>query len=164
MPSLTLTSSDFFDGAPIPRIYTGEGFNRNPLLEWSGAPEGTREFALICEDLDAKTQAPWTHWLLYGISGAITRIPEGLPTEGTIQAPILARQGRNTGGTLGYDGPFPPRHDSWHRYHFRLYALDHEIALPSGANAEELRQAMKGPILAEATLMGRYRRVHRAIA
>ncbi len=167
---MSMTSPDFSEGGEISRQCAGEGNNRSPRIEWSQVPEGTKEFALICEDPDAKGQSsqapqtPWIHWVIYGISGTVTLLPEGLPQEPEIRGIMLARQGRNTEGAFGYQGPLPPERDPWHRYYFHLYALDHEITLPSGTTAEELRQQMKGHVLGEGVLMGRYRRAYRAAA
>jgi Raf kinase inhibitor-like YbhB/YbcL family protein len=159
--TLYMTSPVFPDGGEIPKTYTGEGLNRSPQIEWSKVPQGTKEFALICEDPDAPTTTPWIHWCVYGITNSVTQLQEGLSQDTDFLASILARQGKNTSGSLGYIGPLPPKKDNWHRYYFRLYALDREITLPEGATADELRDEMKGHILGEGTLMGRYRRAHR---
>ena len=161
---MNLTSPSFSNGSEIPRIFSGEGFERSPQIDWSNVPVGTQEFALICEDPDSPTQSPWVHWLIYGISTSVTHLPEGLPHEPELQTPVLVRQGKNTGGTIGYQGPLPPERDNWHRYYFYLYALDREITLPPGTTAEELREEMQGHILGEGILMGRYRRAHRLAA
>lgn len=162
--TLNVTSPSFSDGGIIPRFFTGDGSNRSPQIDTSNIPPGTREFALICEDSDAKTEVPWVHWVMYGIPGTVTRIPEGIATLPEVHAPILARQGKNTSGTFGYQGPLPPEKDPWHHYTFRLYALDREITLLPGATAEDLRQELKGHILGEGTLSGRYKRARKAVA
>jgi hypothetical protein len=58
---------------------------------------------------------------------------------------------------IGYGGPCPPP-GSGHRYNFTLYALDKALELEAGATRAELNRSMRGHILAEATLMGRYSR------
>ena len=68
-----LTSSAFAAGAAIPSKYSGEGGDVSPPLAWDGAPEGTKEFALICDDPDAPTPEPWVHWVIYGIAPAVHR-------------------------------------------------------------------------------------------
>src|SRR4051812_46897709 len=70
-----LTTRSFNVGAVIPRKYTGEGEDVSPSLAWAGAPEGTKEFALICDDPDAPTPEPWVHWVIYGISPNVHELP-----------------------------------------------------------------------------------------
>jgi Raf kinase inhibitor-like YbhB/YbcL family protein len=82
----------------------------------------------------------------------------GLPTEISSDATLEngARHGTNDFGRLGYGGPCPP--GGTHRYFFKLYALDTELDLASGITKDQLLEAMKGHILAEAQLMGKYSR------
>ena len=81
LSDMTLTSSAFEDGGPIPTRHTGEGEDVSPAFSWTEAPEGTRSFALICHDPDAPLVSPGTygfvHWVLYGIPGSATELPEG---------------------------------------------------------------------------------------
>ena len=72
------------------------------------------------------------------------------------ERPDGTRQGRTDFGRTGYGGPCPP--SGTHRYRFALYALDTTLSLGPGATAQALEQAMQGRLLAEATLMGTYRR------
>ena len=69
--SLTLTSNSFQPDGEIPTRYTCEGQDVSPELSWSGAPAGTRSFALIVDDPDAPDpRAPkttWVHWVLYNL-------------------------------------------------------------------------------------------------
>jgi Raf kinase inhibitor-like YbhB/YbcL family protein len=150
----TLSSSAFSDGGDIPRKYTGEGEDVSPPLNWTDPPEGTRGFALICEDPDAPA-GPWVHWAIYGIPADARGLPEGLPAALTLDNGML--QGRNGFGNAGYGGPMPPK-GAAHRYFFKLYALSEPISLPAGAWKRQLVNAMEGTILAEAQLMGRYQR------
>jgi Raf kinase inhibitor-like YbhB/YbcL family protein len=57
----------------------------------------------------------------------------------------------------GYHGPCPPPGKP-HHYRFTLYALDAALALAPGATRSEVEAAMKGHILAQATLIGLYGR------
>ncbi|OFZ03773.1 MAG: hypothetical protein A2070_02615 [Bdellovibrionales bacterium GWC1_52_8] len=155
---MELQSRSFESGQTIPRDYTGDGADRNPSLVWSGIPAGTQEFALICEDPDAPAQQPWVHWVVYGISANTSQIPEGIPTQPEIEYPVRLRQGKNSSGLIGYQGPLPPKSHGFHRYYFRLYALDAEIALPPGATKGELLEQISNHIVAEGSLLGRYRR------
>ena len=143
----------FGEGLPIPRDFTADGRDVSPALAWSGAPEETRGFALICEDPDAP-RGNWVHWVLYDVPPETAGLPEGVPPDD--RPPGLGAHGRNDFGNPGYGGPAPPR--GTHRYFFRLYALDRALGLAPGATAAELRRAMAGHVLAETSRMGTYSR------
>lgn len=151
--TLKIESPAFAGGAEIPRRYTGEGEDVSPPLAWSGVPSGTKSFALIVDDPDAPNPAAprmvWVHWVLYDIPPSATGLPEGVKT-----LPAGTRRGLNDWKRLGYNGPLPPI--GRHRYFFKLYALDTMLALAGAPTKSRLEQAMRGHILAEATLMGTY--------
>ena len=155
--ALTLESSAFKDGAPIPQKHTCDGEDLSPELSWSGAPKGTAALALICDDPDAPA-GTWVHWVLYDVApNEKGTLPAALQKEPELKEPRGGRQGKNDFGRIGYGGPCPPRGKA-HRYFFKLYALDRELALPPGKSKAEIEQAMKGHVLAEAKLMGTYQR------
>lgn len=158
-----LRSSSFDQNGPIPRENTGEGSDLSPALEWVGVPEGTVELALVCEDPDAPEEDPWVHWVLYGIPSSVTKLTAGIPPEELLTLPPRARQGKNSWGRIGYGGPLPPRGDDFHRYFFRLYALNEALDLPAGKTKEQLAKAMRGHVLAQDDLVGRYRRELRRV-
>ena len=151
---MKLTSTAFDEGQPIPRKYTCDDADVSPPLAWSAAPAGTRSFALICDDPDAPV-GTWVHWVVWGISAASTELPEMVAA--TEALPGGARQGLNDFRRVGYGGPCPPPGRP-HRYFFKLYALDAELALGPRATKRDLLQAMAGHVLAEAQLMGTYQR------
>jgi len=158
---LTLTSSAFAEGGRIPRehAYAPEGENMSPALSWSGVPAGTEELALVVDDPDAPRAEPWVHWVVYGIPGDATKIPEGASNgEGRLSRPAGAVEGKNDFGDLGWGGPLPPKGHGTHHYHFKLYALDTALDLGQGATKAALLGAMKGHVLAEAELVGTYSR------
>jgi Raf kinase inhibitor-like YbhB/YbcL family protein len=145
---LTVTSAAFTEGADIPKKYTCDGAGVSPPLKWSGAPAQTLSFALIVDDPDAPV-GTFTHWVAFDIPSNQTEIPEGSKNVG--------KEGRNSAGRNGYIGPCPP--SGTHRYIFNVYALDvPALKLNEGAARDEVSNAIKGHILAEGTLMGRYRR------
>ncbi len=152
--SFKLTSSEIHEGEPIPKQFTGDGENVSPQLAWYDAPSEAKSFALICEDPDAP-RGTWCHWVLFNIPADATELPQG-SSPGQIRVDG-AKQGKNDFGKLGYGGPAPPRGNP-HRYFFKLYALDSKLDLHNGASRAELLSAMKGHILADAELMGTYRR------
>jgi Raf kinase inhibitor-like YbhB/YbcL family protein len=150
---MKLTSSAFAEGAMIPAKYTCDGQDISPPLVWADVPAGSAALALICDDPDAPA-GTWVHWVAFNLAPGTGGLPEGVPADKTLQTGGI--QGANSGRRIGYGGPCPP--SGTHRYFFKLYALDSLLSLSSSATARDLQAAMKGHILAEAQLMGRYKR------
>jgi len=151
--AITITSSAFIDGATIPRKYTCDAEDISPDLKWSGVPNGAQSLALICDDPDAPV-GTWVHWVLFNIPADATALQAGIPAEAVLKNG--ARHGQNDFRKLGYGGPCPP--GGTHRYYFKLFALDTLLTLESGSTKAQLLAAMKGHILAEGQLMGKYKR------
>jgi Raf kinase inhibitor-like YbhB/YbcL family protein len=151
---MQLTSTAFVEGAPIPEKYTCDGPNSSPPLKWSGAPTGTKSLALIVDDPDAPS-GTWVHWVLFDLPAATNELPEDLPKSQYV--PGNAKQGLNDFRRLGYGGPCPPPGKP-HRYFFKLYALDTALPLKPGTTKAEIERAMTGHVLAEAQLLGTYKR------
>jgi len=147
---MELTSAAFTQGEVIPKKYGCRGEDINPPLAISGVPESAQSLALIMDDPDVpdwvRKDRMWVHWVAYNIDPNLTSIEEKCGALGIL--------GKNTGGEAAYMGPCPP--DREHRYFFKLYALDCTLDLPIGATKAELVEAMRGHIVAEAELMGRY--------
>jgi len=158
MIALTVTSSVFKEGQPVPTRYTGDGADVSPPLQWSGAPEKTLEYALVCEDPDAPISEPWVHWLVYGIPASVTSFPEGKPKRSLPPEPAGMKEGMNSFHKTDYGGPAPPRGHGTHHYYFRLYALDKKLGLPPGVSKRDLFKAMEGHVIAQGHLMGTYSR------
>lgn len=152
--TIALTSPAFENDGVIPREYTCDGVDISPPLEWSGVPSGTKTLALICDDPDAPLTT-WVHWVVFGLPADTSSLPEGVPTSEAIESGAL--QGKNGFKRIGYGGPCPPPGKP-HRYFFKLYALDTELNLKAGATKKDLERAMKGHVLAEGQLVGRYKR------
>ncbi len=157
-PDFRLSSPDFQEGKPIPRVhaYRGEGDNVPPRLAWTGLPKGTVELALVVDDPDAPTAEPWVHDVLYHIP--VDATPEDMVARKSRQAdgPRFTA-GVNSWNEPGWGGPKPPPGKP-HRYFFRLYALDAHLELAPGATKAQLLEAMKGHVLGEARYMGTYQR------
>jgi Raf kinase inhibitor-like YbhB/YbcL family protein len=150
----TLRSSVFADGAPIPARYTADGENTSPPLAWTEPPGGTKSFALLCEDPDAPSGS-FVHWLAWDIRADARALTQGIAHTGDTSSGL--HQGENGFGTIGYGGPSPPPGKA-HRYRFHLYALDERPDLTPGSTRAELEQAVRGHVLAETVLTGKYGR------
>lgn len=152
--NIRLTSPAFQDAANIPQRYTCDGEDVSPELHWDELPAETKSVALVCDDPDAPG-GDWVHWVLYNLHPKTTTLPTGVPAQSTLADGAL--QGQNDFHRPGYGGPCPPPGKP-HRYFFRLYALDTDLTLPAGASRDEFLRAIKGHVLAEGQLMGRYGR------
>ncbi len=152
--SIQLTSSAFAEGQAIPQKYTCQGDDVSPPLQWSNVPQGAKSLALVCDDPDAPA-GTWVHWVVFNIPATVTELSEAVPATETLANG--AQQGRNDFNRIGYGGPCPPPGNA-HRYFFKLYALDSELSLSSGAKKADVERAMQGHILAQGQLIGTYKR------
>lgn len=150
---IKITSSAFGNGESIPVRYTCDGENISPPLKWSNVPQGTKSFAIINDDPDAP-MGTWVHWVIYNIPGNVTELAERISPLPKLNNGAL--QGKNSWGKIGYGGPCPP--SGTHRYFFKIYALDKTLEIGPGASKEEVLKAIKGHILAEGQLYGKYSR------
>jgi len=151
--TMKITSTAFEEGGMIPVKYSCKGSDISPPLEWSGAPEQTVSFVLICDDPDAPV-GTWVHWVYFDIPATVNSLPEDFPPG---ENPTVGgTQGKNSWRRNDYGGPCPP--GGTHRYFFKLYALDATLNLDPGANKAKVVKAMNGHILAEAQLMGTFKK------
>jgi Raf kinase inhibitor-like YbhB/YbcL family protein len=146
--NMNLTSPDFGEGGNIPERFTCDGKDISPTLKIDGIPKGAKSLVLIVDDPDAPG-GNFTHWLIWNIVPDLTEIVAN-------KLPAHAVQGVNDFGKSKYSGPCPPA--GVHRYYFRLYALDTTLTLPQTSKRKVVDSAIKGHIVADATLMGRYAR------
>jgi Raf kinase inhibitor-like YbhB/YbcL family protein len=153
MAAFRLTSPAFAHDEDLPLRHLADGDDLSPPLEWWDAPEGTKEFVLVCDDPDADTGVV-THWVVYGVAGDVTGLPEGVPRDAIVEDPVSLVQGLNEFDESGYSGPAADDDRGAHRCFFRLFALDAELDLPPGVNRAELRRAAKDHILGTAVLVG----------
>jgi len=150
---IKIKSSAFEEDSMIPSKYTCDGSNISPPLEFSNIPNNTKSITIICDDPDAP-MGIWVHWVLFDLSANIKNLDENIPRDKVLSNG--AKQGINSGKRIGYDGPCPP--SGTHRYYFKIYALDTKINLGSGISKQELENAMRGHILDQGQLMGKYKR------
>ena len=153
--AFVVKSASFPEGGTIPKRYSCDAEDVSPALTWANAPEGAQSFAVIADDPDAPS-GTWTHWIIWNIPRG-KGLPEALPKTDTLDDG--SRQGRNDFQRVGYGGPCPPPGKA-HRYFFRLYALNAKLDLKAGAGRSDLENAMKGRVVAQAELMGKYERSH----
>ena len=144
---MRVTSSAFQEGETIPEKFSKNGQNVSPELRIEGAPAEAKCLVLIADDPDAPVGL-FTHWMVWNISPQTNAIAEGSAPKGV--------HGTNDFGKSGYGGPCPP--SGTHRYYFKIFALDRELDLPTGAKRSQLDAAMKGHVVAQGELLGRYSR------
>jgi len=147
---MELKSKAFENNEKIPSKHTCDGENISPQLSVSGVPENAKSLVLIMDDPDAVKPAGkvWDHWIVFNIPPETKEIPESQEPQGI--------HGKGTSGNLNYRGPCPP--DAEHKYFFKLYALDTTFGLPQGSEKKEVEEAMRGHIIEQTQLIGRYER------
>src|SRR5687767_12206982 len=132
MTSFTLTSPDIAADAMIDSKFEFDGFgcsgeNKSPALKWSGAPPGTKSFAVTVYDPDAPTGSGWWHWFVINIPADVTELPSDAGNASNANLPQGARQVRIDYGVAAWGGACPPEGDKAHRYVFTVHALKTEI-------------------------------------
>ena len=144
---MKISSSAFQQGGNIPSKFTCDGSDTSPPLQITGVPSETKSLVLIADDRDAPSGL-FTHWLVWNIPPQTNSISEGSAPKGV--------HGTNDFGKSGYKGPCPP--PGTHRYSFKVFALDRGLDLRSGAKRSQVDAAMKGHVIAQGELVGRYAR------
>jgi Raf kinase inhibitor-like YbhB/YbcL family protein len=144
---MKITSSAFQEGGNIPSKFTCDGSDTSPPLQITGVPSEAKSLVLIADDPDAPSGL-FTHWLVWNIPPQTSSIAEGSAPKGV--------HGTNDFGKPGYKGPCPP--PGTHRYSFKVFALDRELDLRSGAKRRQVDAAMKDHVIAQGVLVGRYAR------
>lgn len=158
-PRFALTSDDFTDQGSLEGGFSYDkngctGENRMPKLSWAGAPPKTRSFAIIVADPDAYPDT-FYHWVRVDIPKSVAQLP---PADDSITN--LGIDARNSFGSVGYAGPCPPKREAPHHYVFSVYALSVDRLEKIGPNSKPaaVLNAMRGHVLGEADLTGRYGR------
>lgn len=134
-----VTSSDIKTGEPLSdaQVFGGfgcQGDNMSPALSWSGAPKGTKSFAVTAYDPDAPTGSGWWHWTVVNIPLSVSSLATNSGQKGGAMLPAGAVQGRNDFGYDGFGGACPPKGDKPHHYHFKVWALKSD-KLPIDSNS-----------------------------
>jgi Raf kinase inhibitor-like YbhB/YbcL family protein len=152
-PGARLTEAQVFDG------FGCTGQNISPALTWSGAPAGTKSYAVTVYDPDAPTGSGWWHWVVYNLPATVSALPEGAGAAGNPQLPAGAVQGRTDFGTAAFGGACPPVGDAPHRYVFTVHALKVEkLELPADASAALIGYMLHANGLGKASFTALYGR------
>ena len=146
---MKIESTAFQNGGEIPRKYGYKKDNINPSILIKEVPNEAKSLALIMDDPDAMGAVGkiWVHWIVWNIDPNTSEIKEN-------SVPSNSIQGKTDFGEIAYGGPAPP--DKEHTYIFKLYALDEKLDINEGSSKSQVEEAMKGHILDEAKLEGKY--------
>ena len=161
--ALTLTSPDIKPGGKIAdeQVFNGwdcTGKNVSPALAWSGAPKGTKSFAVSVYDIDAPTGSGFWHWWVANLPPDATGLPKGAGDAAGTGLPAGAVQVRNDFSAIGYGGPCPPKGKP-HHYQITVFALDvDKLDIDKDASPAVVGFNAHGHTLAKATLTGLYGR------
>jgi Raf kinase inhibitor-like YbhB/YbcL family protein len=158
--ALTVTSSVFRDGQPIPQSAVFDqmgctGNNQSPDVSWSGAPAGTKSFAVTIYDPDAPTTVGFVHWVVFDIPAGVTSLEAGAGAHKHVG--VHATQGFTDYGFSRYGGPCPPPGDPAHHYHLTVWALDLEkLGVDDTTTYAKFRFMIRGHVLASSEIVGLY--------
>lgn len=158
-----LESPDIAPDSMIDKKFEYNGFgcngeNKSPVLRWSGAPAGTKSYAVTCYDPDAPTGSGWWHWVLVNVPADTTELKADAGNASGANLPKGAQQIRNDYGETAWGGMAPPAGDPPHRYVFTVHALKDKLELPSDASAALAGFMINANTLAKASFTGRYGR------
>jgi len=159
-----LSSPDIKAGRTIANAHVFNGFgctgeNKSPALKWSGAPKGTKGYALSVYDPDAPTGSGWWHWVVINLPADASEIAAGAGTPNSSSLPKGASQGRTDFGAAAWGGPCPPVGDKPHRYVFTLHALKTDkIEVPADATAALIGYMVNASSLGKASFTATYGR------
>jgi len=165
--TFTVKSSSFKDGDYLGQAHILSadfgfgcaGGNQSPHLSWSGAPQGTKSFAITCFDPDAPTGSGFWHWLVVNIPPGVTELALDAGNPKAPKLPAGALQTRNDVGTMGYIGPCPPEGDHPHRYLFTVFAVGTDkLQVTADSSAALIGFQLHFNTLAKAAIMGLYKR------
>jgi Raf kinase inhibitor-like YbhB/YbcL family protein len=160
--AFTVTSADMHDRQSLGTAQVLKGFgcdggNRSPALAWSGAPAGTKSFAVTMYDPDAPTGSGWWHWVVVDLPPSANRLEAGAGQPGRL--PVPARHGRNDFGSYDFGGACPPAGDKPHRYIVTVHALNTaHLDVPADASPALIGFMLHASRLGSATLTANYAR------
>jgi len=156
----TVSSTEFADGGTLAAAQVFDGFgctggNHSPGLSWSGAPAGTKSFAVTIYDPDAPTGSGWWHWTVFNIPANVTHLPVDAGGKDAAGLPKGAIQGRTDFGFSRYGGPCPPVGDASHHYQVTVYALKiDKLELDANSSGALVGYYLHMNSIAKATITG----------
>lgn len=159
-----LTSEDIAHGKFMSKAQEFNGFgcsgeDLSPQLKWSGAPEGTKSFAITAYDPDAPTGSGWWHWQIVNIPSKVTELVAGAGSAKANLAPKGSSQIQNDYGIHGFGGACPPKGHGVHHYRFTVHALSVEkLSLPKGASGALAGYMINANTIATSTIESLYKR------
>lgn len=156
--SKDISHGDFMDAAQEFQGFGCSGDDLSPQLSWSGAPQGTKAYAVFAYDPDAPTGSGWWHWQLVNIPANVSSLPTGAGSASKDLAPTGAFHTSNDYGVTGFGGACPPEGHGAHRYQFTIYALSQALELPENASAALTGYMVKANSLGSATIEALYKR------
>jgi Raf kinase inhibitor-like YbhB/YbcL family protein len=164
--TFAVTSDSFKDGDYLGKdhiLSADYGFgcaggNQSPQLRWSGAPEGTKSFAVTCYDPDAPTGSGFWHWVVVNIPASVSELALDAGNPKTGKLPKGALQTRTDFGAAGYGGPCPPEGDHPHRYFFTVHAVKTELGVTADTSAAVIGFQLHFNTLAKSAIMGLFKR------
>jgi Raf kinase inhibitor-like YbhB/YbcL family protein len=157
-----ISGTDVQDNQPLKSAQVFKGFgcdggNHSPQLQWSGAPAGTKSFAVTMYDPDAPTGSGWWHWIVYNLPASVNRLDTDAGQPGKL--PSGAKHGRNDFGSFDFGGACPPPGDKPHRYIFTVHALKvKQLDVPNDASAALIGYMLNANRLGSTTLTATYGR------
>jgi Raf kinase inhibitor-like YbhB/YbcL family protein len=155
--TISVTSTAFEHGAPMPARFTEDGEKISPPLAWSGIPESANAVALLIEDADSPTPKPLVHAIAWDLPGHDLSLPEGaLKSAGSPGRRVAL--GRNSILSAEYLPPDPPTGHGAHHYFIQVFALDAPPALEGKPGRGKMVEAIAGHVLAKGFLIGTYER------
>lgn len=160
----SIMSPEIKAGGTIPKSFEFNGFgcageNKSPVLKWSGAPAGTKSFAVTVYDPDAPTGSGWWHWVVVNIPANVTELPSNAGAVGGANLPAGASQVKVDFGFAGWGGTCPPQGDKPHRYIFTVYALKTDkLDLPADATSALAGFMINANKLGKASFTAKYGR------
>ena len=159
-----LSSPEIKANVMMPKSYEFNDFgcsgeNKSPALKWSGAPKGTKSFAVTVFDPDAPTGSGWWHWVVINIPSVVTELTANAGTLNSTSLPKGAIQNRTDFGLAAWGGPCPPIGDKPHHYIFTVYALKTEkVEVPADATAALTGYMIHANMLGKASFTAKYGR------
>jgi Raf kinase inhibitor-like YbhB/YbcL family protein len=158
-PAFTVTSTTLVGGGPLPAAQMSGmagvpgGKDISPQLSWSGAPDGTRSYAVTVYDPDAPTGSGFWHWAVADIPATVTGLDEGAGDDAGSGLPEGAFQLPNDARAARFFGAAPPPGHGPHRYFVVVHALDVEhVGIPAESTPAYLGFTMAGHTLGRAVL------------